>query len=173
MKSRVSRAVVAFAALISLLAVASPAHAEWNKGLEAYKNKDWATAVKEFEEVTKTNPDYVGGYYMLGLCQRSQNNLSAALGNLRKAVELDAAGRPVAIAAQRDDDVTPGEDKEYTDWAALADWRGLAELLLTAGGEVRKRWDANSGFAAPSEAGLTQQEKARRKLAKASITALG
>ena len=29
---------------------------------------------------------------MLGLCQRSQNNLSAALGNLRKAVELDAAG---------------------------------------------------------------------------------
>lgn len=30
------------------------------------------------------------------------------------------------IAAQRDDDVTPGEDKEYTDWAALAavlkDW---------------------------------------------------
>ena len=71
MKSRVSRAVVAVAALISLLAAASPAHAEWNKGLEAYKNKDWATAVKEFEEVTKTNPDYAGAYYMLGVSQRS------------------------------------------------------------------------------------------------------
>lgn len=78
-------------ALIIAIGFVSPVFAEWNKGLEAYKAKDWATAAKEFTEVTKTNPDYVGGFYMLGLCQRSQNNLSAAIGSLRKAVELDAA----------------------------------------------------------------------------------
>jgi tetratricopeptide (TPR) repeat protein len=71
------------------MAVAAPALAEWNKGLEAYNKRDWATAVKEFEEVTKTNPDYAGGYYMLGLSQRSAGNLSPALASLRKAVELD------------------------------------------------------------------------------------
>jgi tetratricopeptide (TPR) repeat protein len=69
----------------------APALADWNAGLEAYNKKDYAAAAAAFEEVTRTNPDYVGGYYMLGLCQRAQNNLSAALGNLRKAVELDSA----------------------------------------------------------------------------------
>ncbi len=91
MKSTASRLTIGIALIIAIGSVA-PVYAEWNKGLEAYKAKDWATAATEFQEVTKTNPDYVGGYYMLGLCQRSQNNLSAALGNLRKAVELDAAG---------------------------------------------------------------------------------
>jgi len=78
-------------ALILAIGFVQPVYAEWNKGLEAYKAKNYGAAATEFEEVTKTNPDYVGGFYMLGLCQRAQNNLSAAIGNLRKAVELDAA----------------------------------------------------------------------------------
>lgn len=90
MKSTAGRLMIGVA-LIAAIGVVSPVQAEWNKGLEAYKAKDYATAAKEFQEVTETNPDYVGGYYMLGLCQRAQNNLSAALGNLRKAVELDKA----------------------------------------------------------------------------------
>ena len=44
MKSRVSQATVAVAAVLMLLAATGPARAEWNKGLEAYKQKDWATA---------------------------------------------------------------------------------------------------------------------------------
>jgi tetratricopeptide (TPR) repeat protein len=91
MKSNPRRLFTVIAVVIAI-GWLHPAFAEWNKGLDAYKANDFATAAREFEEVTKTNPDYVGGYYMLGLCQRSQNNLSAALGNLRKAVELDAAG---------------------------------------------------------------------------------
>ncbi len=90
MKSTAGRWTIGVALIIAIGMVA-PVQADWEKGLSAYKAKDYATAAKEFEAVTKTNPDYVGGYYMLGLCQRSQNNLSAALGNLRKAVELDAA----------------------------------------------------------------------------------
>ncbi len=81
-----------------LLAAALPAHAEWNKGLEAYKTKDWATAVKEFEEVTKTNPDYAGAYYMLGVSQRALGQLSPAIASLRKSVELDGSQASYKIA---------------------------------------------------------------------------
>jgi tetratricopeptide (TPR) repeat protein len=97
MKSRFSRTTIAVAASLLLLAAAA-AHAEWNKGLEAYKQKDWATAVKEFEEVTKTNPDYAGGYYMLGVSQRALNQLSPAISSLRKAVELDGSQSSYKIA---------------------------------------------------------------------------
>lgn len=98
MKSRVSRAIVAGAGLLVLLAAVIPVQAEWNKGLEAYKNKDWANAVKEFEEVTKTNPDYAGAYYMLGVSQRALGQLSPAIASLRKAVELDGAQSSYKIA---------------------------------------------------------------------------
>ncbi len=98
MKSRVSRATIAGAAAVLLLAAALPAYAEWNKGLEAYKVKDWATAVKEFEEVTKTNPDYAGAYYMLGVSQRALGQLPPAIASLRKAVELDGSQASYKIA---------------------------------------------------------------------------
>jgi tetratricopeptide (TPR) repeat protein len=98
MKSRVSRTTIAAAMVLLLLAVTVPANAEWNKGLEAYKNKDWATAVKEFEEVTKTNPDYAGAYYMLGVSQRANGQLSPAIASLRKAVELDGSQASYKIA---------------------------------------------------------------------------
>ena len=98
MKSRVSRATIAGAAAVLLLVAALPAHAEWNKGLEAYNKKDWANAVKEFEEVTKTNPDYAGGYYMLGVSQRAAGQLSPAIASLRKAVELDGSQASYKIA---------------------------------------------------------------------------
>ncbi len=98
MKSRVSRAAIACTAAVILLATAAPAQAEWNKGLEAYKQKDWATAAKEFEEVTKTNPDYAGGYYMLGVSQRALGQLSPAIANLRKAVDLDGSQASYKIA---------------------------------------------------------------------------
>ena len=98
MKSRFSRAAIAGAAALLLLAAALPAHAEWNKGLEAYKAKDWANAVKEFEEVTKTNPDYAGAYYMLGVSQRALGQLSPAIASLRKSVELDGSQASYKIA---------------------------------------------------------------------------
>ncbi len=98
MKSRVSRAAIAGAVASIILAATVTAHAEWNKGLEAYKQKDWANAVKEFEEVTKTNPDYAGGYYMLGASQRAFGQLSPAIASLRKAVELDGSQASYKIA---------------------------------------------------------------------------
>jgi len=98
MKSRVRRTTIAIAAVLVLLAATAPAYAEWNKGLEAYKKKDWGTAVKEFEEVTKTNPDYAGAYYMLGVSQRALGQVSPAIASLRKAVELDGGQASYKIA---------------------------------------------------------------------------
>jgi tetratricopeptide (TPR) repeat protein len=87
---RESRNMIAWGVLCAALAVAGPAGAEWNKGLEAYNSKDYGTAASEFEAVTKTNPDYAGGFYMLGLCQRMLGQISPAVANLRKAVEIDS-----------------------------------------------------------------------------------
>ena len=84
-----SRWLVGLTALVLAVFLTGTAMAEWNKGLEAYNKRDYATAAKEFEDVTKTNPDYAGAYYMLGLSQRAQGNLSPALASLRKAVKLD------------------------------------------------------------------------------------
>jgi tetratricopeptide (TPR) repeat protein len=89
--------LVGLIALLLAGGLALPAQAEWTKGLEAYNKRDWATAAKEFEEVTKTNPDYAAGYYMLGLCQRSLGNISPALASLQKAVELDPANASYKI----------------------------------------------------------------------------
>ena len=93
-----SRWLGALAVLALVMTAAGPADAEWTKGTAAYRAKDWATAAKEFEEVTQTNPDYAGAYYMLGLSQSGQGKLSQALANLRKAVELDAANSSFKIA---------------------------------------------------------------------------
>ncbi|MBD3873033.1 MAG: tetratricopeptide repeat protein [Acidobacteria bacterium] len=103
MKSTVKRTTIAVAAALVLLATTAPAYAEWNKGLEAYKKMDWATAVKEFEEVTKTNPDYAGAYYMLGVSQRALGQVSPAIASLRKAVEKIALGQALLQAERYQD----------------------------------------------------------------------
>ncbi len=72
--------------------------ADWQAGVAAFKKKDYSTAIKEFQEVTKTNQDFAGGYYMLGLAQSQVGQLSQALGNLRKAVELDKGNAQYEVA---------------------------------------------------------------------------
>lgn len=90
--------LLAGAVVLLALVVSTPAQAEWEKGVAAYNSKDYATAAKEFEEVTKTNPDFAGGYYMLGLAQNAQDQLAPAVANLRKAVELDAGNASYKVA---------------------------------------------------------------------------
>jgi tetratricopeptide (TPR) repeat protein len=80
------------------LAVALPVGAEWEKGVAAYRASDWTAAAREFEEVTKTNPDFAGGYYMLGVCQSNLGQLSPAVANLRKAVELEGDNAQYKLA---------------------------------------------------------------------------
>ncbi len=91
------RALIVCGALVLVL-VAGPVAAEWAKGVEAYNRKDYAAAVAEFEEVTRTNAGFAGAYYMLGLAQNSLGQRSQAMASLRKAVELEGDNASYRLA---------------------------------------------------------------------------
>ena len=103
MKSRVSRATIAGAAVLLLLAAALPAHAEWNKGLEAYKTKDWANAVKEFEEGKFLMMVTAGG--------KLKKTRLSAFANIRKSgiIAISLAKDDSLIAAK----LTSGNDEVF------------------------------------------------------------
>jgi len=83
--------------------------------------------------------------------------------NLRRTPEA----KDTSLAGWHDRTVLPG-----TAWQDLPAWLGLAELLTTAQGSLRRRWDAKLGFPAPSEKGIAADEKERRLQAKNDIQAL-
>jgi tetratricopeptide (TPR) repeat protein len=79
--------------LLLAVAVALPVFADWTAGVNAYRNKDYARAIKEFEKVTRTNPDYAGAYYMLGLAQNGAGKISSALKEHARANEWFAKAK--------------------------------------------------------------------------------
>lgn len=88
-----------------------------------------------------------------------------AAGNLPAAEQLAAA--PGSVAAWQHRERAPG-----TAWEDLPDWLGLAQLLLTKGGTLRKSWNADIGFPAPSEKGIPTEVKKQRTQAKQAIKQL-
>jgi len=98
-------------AAVMVLSLATSGFADWDKGVAAFKNKDYKTAVAEFAAVTKTNPDYAGGFYMLGLAQNQLGQKSQAVGNLRKAVQLDPKNAQYQVALAQ----VLVEAKQYND----------------------------------------------------------
>lgn len=90
MKSTARRLSIGIALIIAIGAV-TPIFADYAAGMTAFKAKDYATAEAEFEAVIEAQPNEPATHYMLGLCRRSQRNISGAVGAFRKAVELDAA----------------------------------------------------------------------------------
>ena len=91
MKSTARRWTIGIALIIAIGVSYHPVHADDAAGMNAFKAKDYNTAATEFEAVLKEQPNEPATHYMLGLCRRAQNNLSAALGSFQKAVELDTA----------------------------------------------------------------------------------
>ena len=88
--TRRQRIMGAVAAAI-VLAAALPVNADWAEGVAAFQNKDYRTAITEFDKVIERAPDYAGAYYMKGLAQRRLGQTSQALANLRKAVLCQAS----------------------------------------------------------------------------------
>jgi tetratricopeptide (TPR) repeat protein len=86
------------AACLALLTLALPVHAEWQAGVTAFQARDYATAVREFQEVVDQSPTHAGSHYMLGISLRGAGQVSKALASLQKAVELDSANPAYAIA---------------------------------------------------------------------------
>jgi len=83
---------------VLLLAVALPAGADYNKGVEAYRAREYSAAVLQFQKVVEQSPEHAGSYYMLGLSLRGDKQTSKALASLRKATELDPGNASYAIA---------------------------------------------------------------------------
>ena len=87
---------------ILFLAVALPIGAEDNqdyaKGLEAFRAREYSTAIQRFKKVVEQSPEHAGSHYMLGLSLRANKQTSEALASLRKATELDPSNASYAIA---------------------------------------------------------------------------
>ena len=91
------RIVIAAVAVAALLA-AEPVAADWNTGLGLYNQGHFEEAAEHFQEVVQTNPDWPGGYLMLGRCQLALKRYDEALLNLKSAVALGPED-PANIAA--------------------------------------------------------------------------
>ncbi len=100
---------------ILLLAVALPAGAEdnqdYNKGLEAFRAREYSNAVQWFQRVIEQSPEHAGSHYLLGLSLRGDKKTSKALASLRKATELDPGNASYAIALGQ----TLIQAKQYND----------------------------------------------------------
>lgn len=56
------------------------------RGLEAYKQQEWAEAESQFQEALKTDPGNAEIHYNLGAAQFKQENYESALESLKKAL---------------------------------------------------------------------------------------
>jgi len=92
------RLVVIAAIAIAALLMAGPVAADWNTGLALYNQGHFEEAAENFQGVVQTNPDWPGGYLMLGRCQLALKQYDEALFNLKAAVALGPED-PANIAA--------------------------------------------------------------------------
>jgi tetratricopeptide (TPR) repeat protein len=81
-----------------LLLSVIPASADWNAGVDAYNRKDWNTALKEFQAVLETNPNYHGAHYMLGLVLKQLGRGDEAIKQLQEANRLEPLNPSYAAA---------------------------------------------------------------------------
>ncbi len=95
------RSSVVVAALVGLLlAIAGPARADYQAGMEAYARGDYPTAAKEFGAVAQAHPDdpqFAIAFHMLGLTQLKLEDSDAAVANLAHAVKLDGGNAEFAL----------------------------------------------------------------------------
>lgn len=97
MKHKGSRIVAFLGTGVLVFGMVLPAAADWAKGVEAYKARDYSTAVQEFSKVVEQSPDHAGSHYMLGISLRGAGQRSKAVASLRKAAELDPENTSYAI----------------------------------------------------------------------------
>ena len=80
--------LVGIAVLAAL--VATPALADWQTGVDAFKSGDYDAAETAFRQLAETQPDWYGGHFMLGRVLVEKGNGSAALASLERALTLEA-----------------------------------------------------------------------------------
>ncbi len=91
------RLFVVTAVAVAVVLLAGPVAADWSAGVDLYNLGRFAEAAEHFQAVVKSNPNWPGGYLMLGRCQLALEQPSEALDSLRVAVRL-APGDPANAA---------------------------------------------------------------------------
>ncbi len=97
--------ITAFRSLIlatAMIASVSLVSADWNEGLTAFDAENYQVAAEHFAEITRTNPSWSGGFYMLGRCQSELDHGTEAIENLQKAYDLDSSDADIVIALSRE-----------------------------------------------------------------------
>jgi len=109
------RTPIFVAVLVLTLVGFVPAEAGWEEGVAAFKAGNYTQAAKEFQAVVQAQPDWGGGYYMLGQALQKLNRDEEALQNLRKAYDLEPneVSRQIALAKAYLD------NRRYSDAAQL------------------------------------------------------
>lgn len=82
-----SLTIIALAVLV--VAAASTASADYERGKAAFQAKDYQTAAQEFQEVVDQQPNEYAGHYMLGQSLFKLKRMQDALPHLRKAYDLN------------------------------------------------------------------------------------
>ena len=63
---------------------------DWfQKGYNAYVNKEYDKAISFYLKAIELKPDYAEAYYNLGLAYKNQGNLTKAIESYKKAIEVD------------------------------------------------------------------------------------
>ncbi|HSN55310.1 MAG TPA: tetratricopeptide repeat protein [Candidatus Sulfomarinibacteraceae bacterium] len=75
--------------VVAVALAAAPVAADWSTGVDLYHQGRFAEAAEHFQAVVRSNPNWPGGYLMLGRCQLALENHDEAVENLRTAVDLD------------------------------------------------------------------------------------
>lgn len=62
----------------------------YRKGVAAYKNNNFESALEMFKKAIEYNPDFAMAYYRLGLTYMRQNKYESAIRNFSKALDLNS-----------------------------------------------------------------------------------
>lgn len=96
MKRKISLESIVLA--IALVTISAVALADWTQGIAAFNTGDYQVAAEHFTEITRSNPTWPGGYYMLGRSQTEIGDGPEAILNLQKAFDLDPSDTDTIIA---------------------------------------------------------------------------
>lgn len=83
-----NRVLVITALAVAVVLLVGPVAADWSAGVDLYNQGRFAEAAERFQAVVRSNPNWPGGYLMLGRCRLALEAYDEALENLRTAVEL-------------------------------------------------------------------------------------
>ncbi len=83
---------------VLILLVPTFLKADYIKGASYFAQGKYDLAIKEYEEELRSDPNYVQGYYIVGLCYARLKNYDRALENLKKAQSLDSKDFQISLA---------------------------------------------------------------------------